>query len=47
MVHYAKRILLRAMEDLDARGRILDVTMLSSPPQSLLNPRMMLYAAGI
>jgi len=47
MVQYAKRILLRAMEDLEARGRILDVTMLSSPPQSLLNPRMMLYAAGI
>ena len=47
MVQYAKRILLRAMEDLDARGRILDVTMLCSPPRCLLHPRMMLYALGI
>jgi 2-polyprenyl-6-methoxyphenol hydroxylase-like FAD-dependent oxidoreductase len=46
-VQYAKRILLRAVEDLDARSRMLDVTMLCSPPRSLLKPRMMLYAAGI
>jgi 2-polyprenyl-6-methoxyphenol hydroxylase-like FAD-dependent oxidoreductase len=46
-VRYVKRILLRAMEDLDARSRMLDVTMLCKSPRSLLNPRMMLYAAGI
>jgi len=46
-VQYVKRILLRAMDDLNARGRMMDVTMLCSPPRSLLNPRMMLYALGV
>jgi 2-polyprenyl-6-methoxyphenol hydroxylase-like FAD-dependent oxidoreductase len=46
-VQYVKRILLRATKDLNARSRMLDVTMLCKSPRSLLNPRMMLYAAGI
>jgi 2-polyprenyl-6-methoxyphenol hydroxylase-like FAD-dependent oxidoreductase len=46
-VRYVKRILMRAMEDLDARSRMLDVTMLCKSPSTLLNPIMLLYADGI
>lgn len=43
---FMKRLLLRAIHDVDARRQVFDATMLMIPPRSLLNPRTILHAIG-